>query len=152
MITPLPTESDINIFDSLDGRHAVAQFLGKYLSEAQQMFCDNFLSYSEDLLFMGPRAMRFYLQAALGYLLSQDANNDSDAASSFCGVLEFRLDEILAGDAAFLQLLRRGILQILRDFDRFRCDMKIDGDVASRYAALLERLPSDGPPDRPENV
>lgn len=136
----LPTEGEINVFDSLDERFAVKNFLGKDLEEARSLFRENFLRYQEDLMFMGPKAFQFYVQAAIDYLCDSASSEDSDAVSSFCSLIECRLecdpDEILPVRA----MIREGIVRILVSFERFGCDFEIYGDVASRYRSLLTKL------------
>src|SRR5580704_9995421 len=80
MAAPLPTEEEISVFDSLDERWAVIHFLGKDLEQAQALFRENFLHYQEALMWMGPKAFRFYVLAAIKYLLSEESNGNSDAA------------------------------------------------------------------------
>ena len=125
-----PTAGEINVFDSLDERCAVENFLGKDLEQAQALFRENFLYYQEDLMWMGPIAFRFYVPAAINYLLSKDADYDADAASSFCGLIEFHLDSDTAEIAPVGPTIREGVLGILMDFDRYECDKAIYGDVA----------------------
>jgi len=76
--------------------------------------------------------------AALNYLLSPEADN-ADAASSFCMVIEFRLDCDATEVAPIGPILREGILGILENFERYGCG-EIYGDVAERYRAILSRL------------
>jgi hypothetical protein len=140
MAARLPTAKEINVFDSLDERCAVENFLGKNLEQAQALFRENFLHYQEDLMWMGPIAFRFYVPAAINYLLSKDADNDADAASSFCGLIEFRLDYDAAEIAPVGPIIREGILGILKNFDRYECDRVLYGDVAERYRTLRQRL------------
>ena len=47
--TQLPTAEEINVFDSLDERHAVEVFLGKDLEQAEALFRENFLSRLDSL-------------------------------------------------------------------------------------------------------
>lgn len=140
MGTRLPTAEEINVFDSLDERCAVKNFLGKDMEQARSLLRENFLHYQEDLMWMGPIAFRFYVPAAIHYLLSAEADNDADAANSFCGLIEFRLDHDAAEIAPAGPIIREGILGILKDFDRYGCVGEIYGDVAERYQALLSRL------------
>ena len=84
----LPTREDINVFDSLDERYACEHFLGKDLSEAQRLFADNFLVYDEDLSNMGPRAFRYYVQAAIAYIESEQATDHADDVMCFAVTLE----------------------------------------------------------------
>jgi hypothetical protein len=53
----LPTREEINVYNSLDEQWAVKMFLGKDLKEAEAMFREGFLSYQEDLMWMGPRVL-----------------------------------------------------------------------------------------------
>ena len=136
----LPSVDEINVFDSLDERDAVKHFLGKDLSQAQAIFRENFLRYQEDLMWMGPKAFGFYVTAAINHLRSADSDGDADAARSFCSLIEFRQDWETADVADARAILREGILAILEKFDRYGCDVNIDGDVAGRYRVLLSRL------------
>ncbi len=89
----LPTEDEINpVPEDLDGKAAVKHFLGKDLEQAEQMFREAALFYQEDLMFMGPAAFRFYVQAAISYLQSKSATGDSDMINCFASILEFRLE------------------------------------------------------------
>jgi len=138
--TRLPTAEEINVFDSLDERSAVKHFLGKDLEQAQALFRVDLLWFWEDLMWMGPIAFRFYVAAAIKYLLSEDAVNDAYAASSFCSLIEFRLDHQPAEVVPIGPVIREGIIGILKDFDRYGPDTAMFGDVAGRYRALLSRL------------
>ena len=42
-------------------------------------------------MWMGPKAFRFYVLAAVGYLMSDSSTGNADAANAFCGLLEFRV-------------------------------------------------------------
>jgi hypothetical protein len=89
---------------------------------------------------MGPKAFQFYIHAALSYLCGPDSDGDSDAVSSFCGLIEFRLEHECEAVMSVASQLRKGIEEILREFGRYDCDMDIYGDVASRYEALFRTL------------
>ena len=138
--THLPTAEEINVFDSLDEQDAVKHFLGKDLEQAEALFHENFLCYQEDLMWMGPKAFAFYVTAAIRYLLSAKSDGDSDAANTFCGLVEFRLDYEPAAIGPVRPILHACILGMLQDFDRYGCDGAIYGDLTARYRALLLRL------------
>jgi hypothetical protein len=138
----LPTEKDINVFNSFDERDAVKHFLGKDLEQATSLFQENFLYYQEDLMWMGPIAFCFYVRAARKYLLSEDSDNDAEAVNTFCGLIEFRLKYDASEIAAAKAIICEGIRLILERFDRYGCAREIYGDVAKRYHALLSRLSS----------
>jgi hypothetical protein len=138
MNTRLPSAEEINVFDSLDERSAVEHFLGKDLEQAEALFRED--HYWEDLMWMGPIAFRFYVSAAINYLLSDEAENDAYAASAFCSLIGFRLDHKHADVVPVGPVIREGIIGVLKDFDRYGPDIAIFGDVAGRYRALLSTL------------
>ncbi len=115
-------------------------FLGKTPAEAEVMFSENFLFYQEDLTYMRAPAFRFYLMPAISYLLSDSANGDSDAVSTFCHVLESRLQYDSEALTPIASVVVDAIEKILSNFDRFGCRLKIYGDVPSRYKAVVGRL------------
>ncbi len=140
MNTRLPSAEEINVFDSLDERTAVEHFLGKDLEQAEALFREDLLCYWEDLMWMGPIAFRFYVPAAINYLLSEEAENDAYAASSFCSLISFRLDHEPAEVIPVGPVIHAGIIGVLEDFDRYGPGIAMFGDVAGRYRALLSRL------------
>jgi hypothetical protein len=85
---------------------------------ARSLFRENLRRYQGDLIFLGPIAFRFYVPAAFNYLLSEEADYDVDAVNSFCTLIEFRLDHEPAEIAPVGSNIRRGILGILKNFDR----------------------------------
>lgn len=140
MNSRLPSSEEINVFDSLDEQCAVRHFLGKSLEQAQALFRENFLYYQEDLMFMGPKGFCFYVTAAIGYLLSKESDGDSDAANTFCALIEFRLTHERAEISASEPAIRKAILGMLADFERYHCDSNIYGDLPKRYRKLLAKL------------
>jgi hypothetical protein len=140
MISRLPTAEEINVFDSLDERCAVANFLGKDLEQAQELFRDSFQRYQEDLSWMGPKAFRFYVPAAINYLLSSDSKDDGDAVSSFYYLIDHALHWDAAKLPAVALIIREGIVGILAKFDQYNFDQITREKVAARYQRLLSRL------------
>jgi hypothetical protein len=141
----LPVKSDFLNWWScdLDERYAVKKFLGKTPEEAEEMFRRDFLSCQEDLGAMKATAFRFYLLPAIRYLLSESASGDSDAASTFCFMLEQRLKLDPESLAPVVPIVHDTIRQILDRFELFDCSPEIYGDVPARYekvAKLLEAV------------
>jgi len=89
----LPTADEINVHNSLDEISACEHFLSKTLEQAEEMFCDNGLVYQEDLMWMGPRAFAFYLQAMTNYLRRDDAAGDDHMIDCMCMIVNFRLPQ-----------------------------------------------------------
>jgi hypothetical protein len=136
----LPQENEINVFDSLDERCAVKNFLGKDLKQAEALFREGFVGLWGDLMWMGPKAFCFYVSAAIDYLRSPESVGDFYAVTSFCGLIEFRLEYDSAEIEAARAVIRDGILAILQNFDRYGDGCEIDGNLATRYRKLLTKL------------
>lgn len=138
----LPVEADFldPRSQDLDERHAVKMFLGKTPAQAEAMFRQCFLVYQEDLTYMRAPAFRFYVLPAIKYVLSKDADGDSDAASTFCHVLESRLKDDPEALDPIAAIVLDAIQKILGDFERFDCAPEIYGDVPRRYRAVADRL------------
>src|SRR5688572_183983 len=89
----LPTAREINpIPEDLDGQCAEQHFLAKSLEEAEALFREASIVYQEDLMFMGPIAFRFYVQAAINYIQSESSTGDADIIYCLTGILEHRLE------------------------------------------------------------
>ncbi len=136
----LPTAKDINVHDSLDERHACKVFLGKSIPEAEELFRENALCYLEDLMWMGPVAFRFYVEAIIRYIQSDSASGDSDAVSCFASVLEFRLSNEPAELVSVADRLESICGYIIEHYSSFNLAPKIYGDVRARFVSLRERF------------
>ncbi len=136
----LPTAEEINIHDSLDERHACRMFLGKTVAEAETLFRENALLYSEDLLWMGPIAFQFYLRAFVNYLEGSASAGDSDAINCFVGLIEFRAEqcpETLRTVRAEIGATCRGLAA---NIDKFDAGQGIYGELAERLNHLARML------------
>jgi hypothetical protein len=132
----LPTQRDINVHDSLDERTACEHFLGKSLAEAEALFREASIVYQEDLLFMGVSAFRFYVQAAINYVQSEAATNDSDMINCLGSIFEHRLGYEAEELRPIADRLASVCRYIIQHYDRFDLDPAIYGDVRPRFAAL----------------
>ena len=134
----LPTAEEINPTPGcLDEECACRNFLGRTRREAEELFRDNLLHYSEDLLWMGPRAFEFYVRAAIDYLKSEHARGDCDGVSAFHGTIELRARH---DDLPAIPALIEALGYIIREFDRFGASIDIYGHLRAEYRALLEWL------------
>ncbi|MFM7592723.1 MAG: hypothetical protein ACKO85_13130 [Isosphaeraceae bacterium] len=124
------------MYDSLDERCAVKNFVGKSQQEAELMFRENFLTYQEDLMWMGPVAFAYYLVPAMNYLKSIHSNGDSDAVSCFCNLIAFKLEWEKTTLLPVMANIFETIEIITKDFHRFECVEEIYGDVKNRLLGL----------------
>jgi len=137
----LPTAKEINpIPENLDGAVAERHFLGKTLEEAEALFRENSLCYQEDLMWMGPVAFRYYVQAAIGYIQSEASAEDSDMINCFTSILEFRLNSEQEELRVVASELASVCDYILKHFDRFDLAEAIYGRVREHLAAVHNRF------------
>jgi hypothetical protein len=132
----IPTERDINVFDSLDEIHAVKHFLGKNLEEAEKLFQANFLSYQEDLMWMGPVAFAYYIIAAMNYLKSPISSDNSDAVNCFGSLIEFKLTYEESSLIPVASAIIETIHLMIADFQRFEIEIWIYGDLKAKLITL----------------
>jgi hypothetical protein len=136
----LPTREEINVYDSLDERVACDHFLGKSLDEAEALFRENSLYYQECLMWMGPIAFRYYVQAVIKYIQSDASTGDDHIISCLAGILEYWLEFEPLELVAMVPQLAAVCRYILDHYDRYAIDPNIHGDLRPRYQALLPRL------------
>ncbi len=137
----LPTESDINVYDSLDERAAVDRFLGKSLGEVEDRCQAGFaLDVTQDLYWIGPRAFIYYVRAVVNYLKSDSSQDDPDAVNGFAGMVEFRFDELETDLKTACSVFVEAIDHVLQNYDKFAIDSGLYGDLRPRYVALRDRI------------
>jgi hypothetical protein len=89
----VPTEDDWRSeVWSLDTEWAYKNFHGKTAEEAVPLFEESALIYQEDLTYMPSRVFGYYLKAYITYLMSAAARGDSDGASCFISLINFRIE------------------------------------------------------------
>lgn len=136
----LPSEKELNVYDDLDGRKACEHFLGKRIEEAESLFRENLLYYQEDLMWMGPVAFRYYVQAAIQYLESDAAENDCGFVSAVAATLEFRLDHYPDSLAPISKQLAAACEYVVAHWPRFQDKYGVYGNVQARFSALRAAL------------
>jgi hypothetical protein len=131
----MPTERDINIYNSLDEITARDHFLNKTVEEAEELFREDSAVYQEDLMWMGPRAFHYYLQSVINYLKSEHAAGDDHLISCLHGILRFRSEQegisSLATDRG-LELVD----YVISNYDKFDVDTNAYGDLLAKYQQL----------------
>jgi hypothetical protein len=136
----IPTRDAINIYDTLDERCAVDNFLGKDRQAAEAMFRENFVRYQEDLMWMGPRAFCYYLPAALAYAMSDESALSSIELELLLNTIEFQLQNEEEAIAPLFPAFREGIGAVVAWFERFGDDpIELD-----RWMALRLRVGGSG--------
>jgi len=134
----LPTKEEINVFNSLDEISACEHFCNKTLEQAEALFRENSAYYQEDLMWMGPRAFHFYLQAVLLYLQSDDSVGDDQLVDCLYNIIVFRANEkefLLAIDC-----INRMIDYIINNYDKFDVNNDIYGNLIEKYRQLQSEL------------
>jgi hypothetical protein len=138
----LPTVNEINVFNTPDELYACDQFLGKDLVEAEALFRENALLYSESLMHMGPSAALFYGSALVSYVRSSNSRGDIEAASSLISVVEVWL---YAG--MDLSAIENDLLHSMQDIhDRFafyavdEISRQIYRDVPRKARKAIDKL------------
>lgn len=134
----LPTENEINVFNSLDEITASEHFLNKTLEEAEALFRQNSSFYQEDLMWMGPKAFRFYLHAAINYLKSEYASGDDHLIDCLYEIVVFRSTENEIGLAR--DVVNRLIGFVIENYDKFTVDIDIYGNLLEKYKILQTKL------------
>ena len=135
----LPTAQEIDPYNSLDGRAACQHFLGKNLDEAEALFREAPLYYQEDLMFMGPVAFRYYVQAAIRHIQSEAATGDSDIVSCLASILDFRQEYEPAELVAIAIQLASACGYVWENSARFDDGvLGVDDDLRARFLSLQQ--------------
>lgn len=115
----IPGEHDINVHDSLDERWACKNFLGRSLEEAEALFRENFPYYNEDLMWMGPVAFCFYVQAAVSFLEKEKEDCDPENLHCLAATLSIHQVQHPLELTAFAPLLRDFCRSVLGRLDQY---------------------------------
>ena len=145
----VPTERDINVYNSLDEIWACKNFLGKTVEEAEVMFREHGEAYTEDLMWMGPRAFGYYIRSVINYLTSAHSAGDDFLIDSLASTIEFRLDSDGQGrqlEDTALGSVRELVDYVLENPTKFldEDDPYPYADVPQRYERLRQRLAESG--------
>lgn len=134
----MPTESDINVYNSLDEIAARDHFLNKTVEEAEELFQENSAYYQEDLMWMGPRAFPYYLQSAINYLKSEHAAGDDHMIDCLYEIVMFRLDQ--EGFSLAIERVNELADYVINNYDKFIVDHDVYGDLLGKYKKLKSQL------------
>jgi hypothetical protein len=100
------------------------------------LFRENSLYYQEDLMWMGPKAFCFYIDAAIRYVQSEAASTDTDIILSLGTILEFRLEHEPTDMLPVAEKLRIFCDYIVQHHERFELAAEYYGDFRARFQAL----------------
>ena len=134
----LPTENEINIYNSLDEITASEHYYNKSLKEIEVLLRDYSLDYCQDLMWIGPVAFNFYLDAIINYLKSKFSDGDSDIVNCLLSVMEYRLEQkefVLA-----VKPVNIIVDYIIGHYDKFEVDAAIYTDLLPKYNKLKNDL------------
>ena len=136
----VPSEDDWRSEEwSLDTGWAYKNFHGKTTEEAVQLFKENALIYQEDVMYMPSRVFGYYLKAYIKYLMSDAAKGDSDGASCFISLINFKA-EYKRDDIVPLWLEIEPVLKRLAEKqDDFDAGWAAYGSFRSRVHEIVQR-------------
>lgn len=135
----VPTEADWRSEPwCLDAASAYEHFHGKTTAEAAQLFAENALYYQEDAMFMPSRVFGYYARAYVEYLLSEAARGDSDGASAFVSLLEFKAEWKPEDVRPIWPELPPLLERLANEQDWFDAVPEIYGDFGTRIRLLAE--------------
>jgi hypothetical protein len=111
---------------------AYRKFFGKSAHEAYRIIADDALGWGEEVFYMPDRVFHYYFPLYAEYLLSQEAECDSDGASSFIGRAALRASSIVAGGQSMISLTSLALARIARAQDWFDAKPGIYGSFRER--------------------
>jgi hypothetical protein len=124
----------------LDAAHAYGVFAGKTIEQAIALLKENCLYYSEDIMFMPAICLRYYINAYIAYLLSEESRAAADGANGFLGLVEHRLVDLRAGEAPLIDAIEVTLRRLADRQDWYDAPAWIYGDFSSRSDELIRQL------------
>jgi hypothetical protein len=85
---------------------------------------------------MGPVAFRYYIDAAINFVRSEAATNESDFMNGLASTLELRLNQERTEMAPVAARLADFCREIVEQWSRFDIGSEVYGDVRGRYQTL----------------
>jgi len=135
-----PTKSDWGNIDNhnLDAQCSFDHFAGLSKGAARELFKDDALRYSEDLQSMPEKPFNFYVRVYAEYLLSNDALEDSDGASSFLHLIVTMLKNqrsLISPET--LQILISTAKLVSSQQAAYDADYEIYGNFSELYTEII---------------
>ncbi len=140
----IPSEEDWYSEEwDIDTPGAYERFGKKSLAAAVELFAEHALVYQEDLVFMPVVCFRFYVLAYIEYLMSPRSNEDSDGASCFLKLIEYRHKDLLEGEEKLQRTVGDALLFIGKNQDWYGAPEYIYGDFEAKALECLSLLGLD---------
>ena len=138
---PVPTEEDWRSEEwNIDTPYAYDDFQGKTLHKAAELLQSCSVSYSADFDVMPPPCFQFYMHAYINYLVSGKSAGDSDAASCFLRIVEFRCEAIRGSSELLIARVKQAIGRIREGQAWYDAPRDLYGDFSERAEAALASL------------
>jgi len=137
----VPSKSEYGVIerDNLDAECAFNQFVGKLLDDAQGMFRENALYYQEDVILMPSIVFNCYAPVFAIYILSDNAETDSDGASSFLHmIIELLQENRLFASSKTVSLLLDTANIVSNRQNFYDADIDIYSDFSELYNKIVE--------------
>ncbi|MCP4774496.1 MAG: hypothetical protein GY880_09675 [Planctomycetaceae bacterium] len=137
----VPTESDWRSEAwCLDAEYAYRIFNGKTHSDATKLFQEHAIGRQEDVMFMPNACFPYYFNVYMDYLLSSDAKEDSDGASCFFSLVDFKRPEIKSLDEWLIKKTIKTVAHIGKNQVFYDADVDIYGSFHDRATETINRL------------
>ena len=121
----------------LDANWAFEQFCGKTFQEAESMFKQSAIYYQEGLQSMPAIPFNFYAPALASYIESNDAEGDSDGASTFLHMISWILKnhhEIISKETK--EILLKAAQKVASNQQYYGADIEIYGEFSALYKEI----------------
>ena len=118
-------------------------FNGVTYSDAFSMFREHAISRQEDVMFMPDACFPFYFNVYMDYLRSADSQNDSDAASCFFSLVDFKQTQIITLEKWIVRKTVETVGHIAANQIFYDAEHEIYGSFRERGHETLRRFPLD---------
>jgi hypothetical protein len=139
----IPSRQDWGDFgDDLDARYAFKVFFEKSIPEAVPLFQENPIERTDELRFMPPVPFRYYILAFRDYVLSEESQDDSDAASCYLRLIEEKVVGQPDTIKSVMPDLIESVQKVAHAQSFYDADLHIYGDfkqISARIMAACEK-------------
>lgn len=137
----IPDTADWEGYEAdLDVKHLHKLFFGKSNAEVEKYFANGrAIERMDELLFAPRRVFQYYVHAFIGYLMSEKAKGDPDAASPFLALLAARETRDPGSVAAIFPALARSVDFVASHQEYFEAPPEIYGDFRERALRIREQ-------------